>query len=158
MERKKIVLIMVSVSIFCIGLLFFLTRPPGKKDGNENPKGKFTYTESEETPEDLTEQYDPSTEPGSELDANNVYITNYELLYDFLPVSAAGSVSIYAAGFLNEHGYGGYHELTILKNTISPDVSYPRFLCSVDDTDKFLEIRYRTDTEEFSFNLTDDIY
>ncbi len=158
MERKKVILIMVFVSVFSVGLLLFLTRPGTDKENADKTIGTFTYTKPEEPQEDLTDQYEPSKEPGSELDPNNVDIVNYELLYDILPVNAVGSISIHTAEFLNEHGYGGYHELTILKDTISSDKTYPRFLCSLDDTEKYLEIRYRVDTKEFTFAILDTVY
>lgn len=158
-EKRKSIIIMTAAAVTGIGLLFVLTGPFGSdKNKTQNTIGHFDYQEETGVPEDLTDRYDPSKEPGSEPDPNNVYITNYELLYDFLPVNAAGSVSIYAAEFLNKHGYGGYRELTILKDTVTSDETYPRFICTLDETDKYLEIRYRTDTKEFTFALLNEIY
>lgn len=160
MNKKKTIAIMATAVVFCIAMLFiaskpFLNRPTADSDIE---LGNFDYKPAAEEYQDQTDQYDPSMEAGSELDSNNVYITNYEILYDFLPINAAGSVSVYAAEFLNDHGYGGYHELTVLEDTISSDKSYPRFLCIIDDTEKYLEIRYRSDAKEFSFALTNTIY
>lgn len=160
MNRKIIISIMIFAVLFCFGLLYFLANP-FKKQNPVNPSdlalGNFSYEEAKEY-EDTTDEYDPSLEPGSELEENNVYITNYELLYDFLTMDAAGSVSYHAAIFLNAHGYGGYHELTIQKDSIIKDLTYPRFICSIDDTEKYLEVRYRTDLKEFEFDLVDKIY
>lgn len=156
---KSVVIISTAVIIF-IAILVMISNPFSGSHSKDPEKelGNFVYTPENAEYEDQTDQYNSSMEAGSELDPNNVYVTNFEKLYDFLPINAASSVSVYAAEFLNEHGYGGYHELTILEDTISSDESYPRFLCVIDDTEKYLEIRYRTDTKEFTFSLTDAIY
>lgn len=158
---KKIFYAAMLLAVFiCFLLLYFIANPfKGRieEEPADQPLGTFSYEEIEEF-EDTTDEYDPSLEPGSELAVNNVYFTNYELLYDFLALEAAGSISSHAAEFLNEHGYGGYHELTILKDTISKEDTYPRFICRLDDTEKYIEVRYRTDLKEFAFSFIDSIY
>lgn len=160
LNRKMIYFTMLLAVFVCFLVLYFLANPfKNQKQENlaDQPLGTFSYEEVIEY-EDTTDEYDPSLEPGSELAVNNVYFTNYELLYDFLTMEAAGSISYYAAEFLNIHGFGGYHELTIIKNTINREETYPRFICILDDTNKYIEVRYRTDLQKFEFNMIDKIY
>lgn len=160
MQRKTIYFIMLTGVFVCLLVLYFFANPFHSKEQKHTDNqilGNFSYEAVAEY-EDLTDEYDPSLEAGSELADNNTFITNYELLYDFLTMQAAGSVTYYAAEFLNEHGYGGYHELTIIENTINNDETYPRFICILDDSDKYIEVRYRTDSQEFEFSLIDRIF
>ncbi len=155
-ERKNIYLLIFLSVIICVSVLFFLANPFKKEalEYNGHKLGTFSYEKAGDYI-DFTDEYDPSLETGSELDDNNAFVTNYNLLYDFLSIEAAGRLSPCVASFLNEHGYGGYHELTIQKDTIIADESYPRFVCEIDETGKYLEIRYRSDLREFEFNFLD---
>lgn len=161
MMNKRRFLGAISLAMTVCFLTLFVLANPFKDKTTENGSveelGSFSFEEVMEF-EDTTDEYDPSLEPGSELAVNNVYFTNYEILYDFLTMDAAGNISYYAAEFLNTRGYGGYHELTILSDTLINEATYPRFICSIDDTDKYIEIRYRTDKQEFEFNMLDKIY
>lgn len=160
MTNKKVFIIFLILAVVSSILTLLLVANPFKRDKTSSkdlPKGKFSYKADTEY-EDTTDEYDPSLEPGSELADNNTYFTNFELLFDFLTMDAAGSISYHTADFLNAHGYGGYHELTILPETINSDITYPRFICSLDDTDKLIEIRYRADLQVFEFNIVNNIY
>lgn len=160
MTNKTIFIIFLILALASSILALLLLANPFKKNKSESeglPHGKFSF-EADTKYEDTTDEYDPSLEPGSELADNNVYFTNYELLFDFLTVDAVGSISYHTAGFLNAHGYGGYHELTILPETINDDITYPRFMCSLDDTERIIEIRYRANLQEFEFNIVNNIY
>lgn len=160
MTNKKIFTIFLILALITSILTLLLLASPFKKsktDSKDLPQGKFSF-EADTEYEDTTDEYDPSLEPGSELADNNVYFTNFELLFDFLTVDAVGSISYHTAEFLNSHGYGGYHELTILQETINNDITYPRFLCILDDTDKLIEIRFRADQQKFEFSIINNIY
>lgn len=160
MTNKKIFIIFLIIALLSSVLTLLLLASPfkkGKTDSKDLPQGTFTFEANTEY-EDTTDEYDPSLEQGSELADNNVYFTNYELLFDFLTVDAVGSISYHTADFLNAHGYGGYHELTILQETINDDITYPRFLCSLDDTEKLIEVRFRADLKEFEFSIINNIY
>lgn len=160
LNKKMIYCIMLFAVFISFLVLYFFANPfNNQKQASpaNQPLGIFSYEEVAEY-EDTTDEYNPSLEPGSGLADNNVYFTNYELLYDFLTMDAAGSISYYAAKFLNTHGFGGYHELTIIKSTINKEETYPRFICTLDYTDKYIEVRYRADLQEFEFNMVDKIY
>lgn len=160
MANKRIFIIFLIIAVASSILTLFILANPFKRDKTSSkdlPQGKFSF-EADTEYEDTTDKYDPSLEPGSELADNNVYFTNFELLFDFLTMDAVGSISYHTADFLNAHGYGGYHELTILQETINDEITYPRFICSLDDTGKLIEIRFRADLQEFEFDIVNNIY
>lgn len=158
--KKSIYLSILIAIISSIFVSFTLANPFHEKKESNPPSqtlGTFSY-QKENVYKDSTDEYDPSLESGSELSDNNVFVTNYEILYDFLTMEAAGKLSSCVAEYLNAHGYGGYHELTIQKETLIIEETYPRFVCSIDDSNKYLEIRYRSDLHQFEFDLLDYIY
>lgn len=85
---------------------------------------------------------------------SRVFITNLNLITDILTLQALSDISGAAGEYLNSHGYSGYHELTIIQDTIIADKYYPKFTCEIKDIpDKKLEIRYNLEKYEFEFQL-----
>lgn len=91
-----------------------------------------------------------------DLEIKDYYVgfTNLDTVHDLLPLEAISDLSDDLAEFLNIHGYGDVHTLTVKEDSIVYDRSYPYFICTMDDIDNsFVEIRYDISKNEFEFSI-----
>lgn len=116
--------------------------------------GTLTISETEEPI--IEDEDDYIGQPGDDIIYKEYYVgfTNLELVYEYLTIDATSRISDEAAEYLNDHGYGECHSLTIIESSIIKDKAYPKFNCTLEGIeDKILEIRYNLEKGEYEFQF-----
>lgn len=152
-------LIILFAFIICLGTILIISHPGKKRDlssyaQEENMNGslELPIQSSSTVPED---DYTGAFDDGFIAEEYYVGFTNLNTVYDLLTLQALSEISSEAAGYLNEHGFGDVHSLTIIESSIVYDRSYPYFLCRLENVNHIcLEIRYDIESMQFAFDLS----
>lgn len=155
--RNYTILCVVFCILVMILFIFIKSRTKDLEEINQTVEEETSLgtIELTERPSEVpTDEYIAT--PDDELEYNTYYVgfTNLSLVYDYLTLEATAQISDAAAKYLNDHGYGDIHELTVIEDSIIQDKAYPKFECQMTGVDdKVLEIRYDLAKMEFEFQL-----
>ena len=159
MSNKKVLFYVIAAVLISVLVLFvkIFTENQFKRNLKESPDtadfGTIEVVEEETT---IVHEDDYVPTPDDVMGEYTIYtyFTNLSLVYDYLTLEATANIADAAAEYLNNNGYGHIHELTIIPETIIPEMGYPMFKCEMEDvSDKILEIRYDLMEQEFEFQL-----
>ena len=157
MNKKAFILTLImGIATFALLLSYFilLERKDSKRKEKSSELGEITIEEQEVSNEDNYEG-----DADYEIDVKEYYVgfTNLNLVYDVLTLDAISALPDDAALFLNQHGYGDVHSLTIIEESIVLDPSYPYFVCTLDGiSGAELEVRYDLSKATYEFAIIKD--
>lgn len=162
MEKKNIV-ILIGAVIICIVAIIIVNRDSiftkqtsdTEMSSVEGNMGDFEAEEqTEEEEEELMDIPFTMDEEYDYIAQEYIYITNLDLVYDLLTIQALQDIESETYDFLNAHGYGESHELTIIEDSIIWEKSYPCFEAKIEGIEgKVIEIRYDLRNQEFEFQF-----
>lgn len=157
---KKNILLSIFVLLVCIIFLvigifviykpkFYIGETP-KVEG-ETELGELHYEEAEEDelPTYSEEEADP-TEFVPVINLIGVYDYNFT---DIFTIAALEQMPQAIRDYLDAHGYADVYNLTIIGDSIVAERGYPMFQCTMEETDKILEVRYELAKKEFEFTI-----
>lgn len=157
---KKNLLLSIFVLLVCIIFLvigifviykpkLYISETPEVEEETELGNLHYEEPEEEELPTYTEEEADP-TEVVRAINLIGAYEYNFA---DIFTIAALESMPQAIRDYLDSHGYADVFNLTIIEDSIVADRGYPMFQCTMEDTDKILEVRYELAKKEFEFSI-----
>lgn len=156
LTKKSIILIALIAVIACVGVMVLVLNINIKRGNEDNSSiGNFNAPETDVEVDSFPGDDYVATED-DEIEYKDYYVTftNLNVVYEYLTLEATSNICDDTAAYLNEHGYGHVHSLTILEHTVVKEKAYPMFVCSLEGiSDKQLEIRYSLEDMQFEYKF-----
>jgi len=155
--KKQIKYMLLGVIIFwLIVIIFILIRKTISRRTSDN------LGEIEIKNEVHTEYVDPY----SSVEGVSLIDTGYVIIYDndnnlsqkgFITLKGHIYLPDNLTQYLKSQGYENIETITVIPSTCASDTSHSEFIASIDDSDKFIKVNQNYATEEFTFEILDNL-
>lgn len=152
MNKKTFYFTLTMALLVFIALLSFFSLSNRKNEKDNKISDELGSITVEPKLENATDDYEGDADYNLEVKDYYVGFTNLYVVYDLLTLEAISNLPDDVAEFLNTHGYGDIHTLTVIEDSIVFDKAYPYFICSMEGIDNyFVEVRF--DVSKGAFEL-----
>lgn len=147
---KIILYTLLCVVIFfaCIFALY------GGFRGPTSPSEMAKHGQLQLNDELLIEQPDTAEQMDDDTSSDEINLIGYYDIVDLFTISALDQMYPEIRTYLNQHGYADAFNLTIIESSIESNRGYPRFICQVEDTNAYLEVRYDISKKQYEFQIS----
>lgn len=152
-KKIKIILYLIGCVALFLGGIYLMF---GGFTARQTSKEKETVEHGELLIEDETvvEQPDGAEDMNDNLTVDDINLIGYYDIVDLFTVSALDRMYPEIRNYLDLHGYADAFNLTIDEDSIISDRGYPRFLCQIENTESYLEVRYDISKGLYEFQIT----
>lgn len=150
-KNLKIILYLIGcITLFLSGIYFIFGGFTAQQPSEKKSRGHGKLLIKDET---VVDQPDTAEDMDDELTVDDINLIGYYDIADLFTVSALDRMYPEIRSFLDLHGYANAFNLMIDEDSIISDRGYPRFLCQIENSDSYLEVRYDISKGLYEFQI-----